>query len=424
MPQEKFTVNEQIEIRSPEVQEIIGQAPASMVQWGITVIFFVILTLLSISWFIRYPDLLSASVVLTTSPPPVTIVTRTNGNLVMVVSDNTPVQKGDVLGYIRSNAQPEAVLDLEANLKGKTLYLEDGTHALGDLQPYYANTVTALKALHRFHDNQSYPIQIAHLKKQVATNEKLHRALRYQQVLTRQELALAKEKYRTDSVLYSQRVTASLDFNQARSVWLQQQRLARNAETSLLNNETQFNELQKQITDLEIRSLEEQQKLELTLSQAQQELQARIAKWKETFLLIAQTSGIVSYLGFLEGDQYIESNKSLVTIIPAGGTLVARAELPIQSSGKVKEGQAVNIRLESYPFEQFGMLKGIVTSISSLPSNGKYLLTIELPHGLLTTQKRKLEFKQQLSGSTQIITEDLSLLDRFLHQFRRLVQSR
>ncbi len=423
-PFNKVSESDSIEIRSPEVQEIIGRAPASMVRWGITVIFVVIIALLTTSWFIRYPDLLSASVVLTTSPPPVTIVTRTNGNLVMLVSDNSLVQEGDVLGYIRSNAQPEAVLELEAKMKGGTLTLEDGTYALGDLQPYYANALTALNALHRFRDNQSYVTQIAHLKKQVITNEKLQRTLRYQQVLTRQELALAKEKYRTDSILYSQRVTAALDFNQARAIWLQQQRLARNAETSLLNNEIQFNELQKQIADLEIRSIEEQQKLELTLSQAQQELQARIAKWKETYLLITQTSGTVSYLGFLEGDQYIESNKSLVTIIPAGGTLVARAELPIQSSGKVKEGQAVNIRLENYPFEQFGMLKGIVASISSLPSNGKYLLTIELPEGLVTTQKRRLEFKQQLSGSTQIITEDLRLLERFLYQFRRLVQSR
>ncbi len=95
---EKVSESDSIEIRSPEVQEIIGQAPVSMVRWGIAVIFFVILTLLSISWFIRYPDLLSASVVLTTSPPPVTIVTRTNGNLVMLVSDNVLVEEGDVLG--------------------------------------------------------------------------------------------------------------------------------------------------------------------------------------------------------------------------------------------------------------------------------------------------------------------------------------
>lgn len=422
---EKFSENDQLEIRSPEVQEIIGNAPASIVRWGITVIFLVILTLLLISWFIRYPDLLTATVTLTTTPPPITIVSRINGNLIMLVPDNKPIQEGGLLGYIRSNASPEAVLELEKKVRGNHDSISEPVHAtLGDLQPYYANVITALKTLQRFLENQSYPIQITHLQKQVTTNQKLKKALRYQQVLILQEQALASEKYRTDSILFKQRVTATLDFNQARSVWLQQQRVARNAETALLNNETQLNELNKQIADLEIRMVEEQQKLELTLSQTQQELLARIAKWKETYLLVTQTPGTVTYLGFLESDQYIESNKALVTIIPAGGKLVAHAELPLQSSGKVKEGQAVNILLDNYPFEQFGMLKGVVASISSLPKDGKYLLTIDLPQGLVTTQKRKLEFKQQLSGTTQIITEDLRLLERFTYQFRKLVQAR
>ena len=422
---EKFSENDQLEIRSPEVQEIIGNAPHSIVRWGITVILLVILTLLSISWFIRYPDLLTAAVTLTTTPPPITIVSRINGNLIMLVPDNKPVQEGELLGYIRSNASPEAVIELEKKVKGNHDLSSEPVHgSLGDLQSPYANVITALKALQRFVENQSYPLQITHLKKQATTNQKLKKALRYQQLLILQEQALAKEKFKTDSILFKQRVTASLDFNQAHTVWLQQQRTARNAETALLNNETQLNELNRQITDLEIKMVEEQQKLELTLSQTQQEVLARITKWKETYLLITPTTGTVAYLGFLEKDQYIEPNKAMVTIIPAGGRLVARGELPLRSSGKVKEGQAVNIRLENYPFEQFGMLKGVVSAISSLPKDGKYLLTIELPHGLITTQKRKLEFKQQLSGSTQIITEDLRLLERFTYQFSKLVQAR
>ncbi len=85
-------------------------------------------------------------------------------------------------------------------MKGATLTPADGGYNLGELQPYYASALTALNALDRFHGNQSFAIQITHLKKQVTTNEKLHRTLRYQQVLTRQELALAKEKYSGNSV--------------------------------------------------------------------------------------------------------------------------------------------------------------------------------------------------------------------------------
>lgn len=58
---------QQSELRSPEVQEIIGKAPNNIIRWGITAIFFVMATLLFISWFIKYPDLLTAKVMITTT---------------------------------------------------------------------------------------------------------------------------------------------------------------------------------------------------------------------------------------------------------------------------------------------------------------------------------------------------------------------
>ena len=48
-----------LEIRSEEVQEIISHLPNGMVRWGLTVIFFVMSALLSVTWFIKYPDLLT-----------------------------------------------------------------------------------------------------------------------------------------------------------------------------------------------------------------------------------------------------------------------------------------------------------------------------------------------------------------------------
>jgi len=102
---------------------------------------------------------------------------------------------------------------------------------------------------------------------------------------------------------------------------------------------------------------------------------------------------------------------------------MARAELPIFSSGKVKVGQQVNIRLENYPFEQFGLLRGSITSISEIPNENKYFVTIELPQKLITSQNKAIAFKQQLTGTTEIITEDLRLLERFFYQFRRLVKT-
>jgi len=420
-----FSKEEQLELRSPEVQEIIGQIPNSIIRWGISIIFLVIVSLLFISWFIKYPDLLTAKVVITTTPPPTTLMSRASGSLQLLKKENDAVQQGEVLAYLQSNASVEAIFFAEKMLKnGGDLLATTMPGSLGDLQPHYAGLTSALTSLNALNENKIYNKQIEQLQRQVITYQKLGRTLSRQQKLILQELNLAQEKFATDSVLFVQNATAVLGFNQSKANWLQQMRNAYNAETSLLNNETQINHLSKQITDLEIQRIERQQKLELAVEQAKEQLLTQVSKWKDDYVFIANSSGTLAYIGFLENQQFIEANKHIFSIIPEQEKLIARAELPIRGSGKVKVGQLANIRLENYPFEQFGLLHGKITSISLIPGEGKYWVTIELPDQLLTNQKKSLSFKHQLTGSTEIITEDLRLLDRFFYQFRKLLRTR
>ena len=84
----------------------------------------------------------------------------------------------------------------------------------------------------------------------------------------------------------------------------------------------------------------------------------------------------------------------------------------------------MNIRLYNYPSEQFGMLSGVVESLSLVPTGDKYLVRIALPNGMKSSFNKELLFKQQLQGETEIITEDLRLLHRFFYQIRKLLQTR
>ena len=71
---------------------------------GITVIFLVMLALLAASWFIKYPDILVAEVVITSDPAPVTLVTRVPGRITLLKRDKEKCEAGEVIGYIQSNA--------------------------------------------------------------------------------------------------------------------------------------------------------------------------------------------------------------------------------------------------------------------------------------------------------------------------------
>ncbi|HTH58442.1 MAG TPA: HlyD family efflux transporter periplasmic adaptor subunit [Cyclobacteriaceae bacterium] len=411
------------EIRSPEVQEIIGQTPTALTRWGITIIFILFVLLFALSWFIRYPDLLTAKVIISTSPAPVALVCRTAGNLILLKSEDAPVARGEMIGYIRSNTDPGSVLKLEKLLASNDRFSKyDALGSLGDLESLWSDVVKADESYRLYLENESYQKQIGRLKQQKNSYIKLFKTQEAQQKLVKQELVLIKEKFKTDSILFSQKVLSSVDFNQSKANWLQQLRNARSIETSTINTEIQIDLIEKQISDLEIKKTEDDQRLGLDIKSALNRLKAGLSKWKENYLFEAPIDGRLAYLGFLEKEQFLEAGKSYFSVIPDHGNILAKAELPVRGSGKVKEGQIVNIKLENYPYEQFGMLRGKVTSISAIPGNDNYRIMIELPQQLVTTQQKQLIFKQQLTGNTEIITEDLTLLDRFFQQFRGLLK--
>jgi hypothetical protein len=99
------------------------------------------------------------------------------------------------------------------------------------------------------------------------------------------------------------------------------------------------------------------------------------------------------------------------------------AKLKQNFAGRVKVGQQVNLKFVSYPYMEFGQLKGIVSKISSIPTGDYYALEVGLPSKLISTYGKKLEFRHELNGTAEIITEDQSLFERILHPVRNLFKS-
>ena len=115
----------------------------------------------------------------------------------------------------------------------------------------------------------------------------------------------------------------------------------------------------------------------------------------------------------------------MATVIPGkgAGQVIGKAFLPALNSGKVQTGLRVNIQLDGYPYQEFGVLPGKVERIAPVPEQETYLLEIELSDSLLTSYGRTIPFSQELSGTARIITEDRRILERVFDQMISLLKN-
>jgi HlyD family secretion protein len=169
--------------------------------------------------------------------------------------------------------------------------------------------------------------------------------------------------------------------------------------------------------------MDQRQQMLTRLKEAIDNLSAAIAEWEKLYAIVTPIDGRVTFNKYWSANQYVAEGDVIFSIIPfETENVVARVKVPVSGAGKVKIGQQVQIRLENYPHTEFGMLEGTIESISMIPEESDdgyfYNAEITFPNGLTTNYKQKLPFAQQLHGQADIVTNSMSLFERFINPLK------
>jgi hypothetical protein len=432
----RLTVEKQeidkVELRSEEVRDILGAVPHWTIRSGAVYLFVLILLVLMTSWFIRYPDVLKAPVVLTSKVPPVGIVARNSGYLTLLVEDNIEVRKHQYLGYLSESDNAKSVILLLGILDTfKTQfyrntdflfeYIPNEQLILGELQDPYSNFTRAVYDFQLLNKQKSYQQQITALHHQKNGYETLKGQLIDRNIYNKMQLDLSKENYRIDSMLHHEKIFPEVEFRNKKRLYLRERQDYKNALMNITNNEITVADLEHKIQDLKLQEqMQNQNSLKLIESTLKQ-LESRLVEWEKFYLLKAPINGKVAFFAHWTDHEYITSGDEILTIVSDNSQYFCKASVPIAGSGKIMKGQKVNIKLDNFPFEEYGMLIGEVGNISQLSRENAYSVIIELPDGLNSTYNMQLAFKHEMAAQAEIITEDLRLLERFFHQIRSVI---
>lgn len=422
--------NNKPEIRySDPVNEIISAPPKKIIRRGTTIIFLVFAVLLFFSWLVRYPDVIPAPIEITTINPPFTLVSKISGKIKeLYVVDGEKVYPGQLLAVMETAASIEEFNRLQGltdTINLPRLLSPDSFpvfYELGELQSYYATFLKKLSDYNTYITNDFYGSRIIAISGEINSILQYIDRIKTKEDLVARNLEIEKKKYERDSLLYSGNVYSESDLELSRQAYiktlleLQEVRIDHSARLIELAEKRQL------LEDYRINRQAEKEKLISGLDESLQNLKAQMKIWQNTYLLISPVEGIAAFTTYWSKNQSVTVDQPVLSVVPEEtGDFIGRINLKMHRSGKVKENQLVNIKLSGFPYLEYGMIRGVVSSKSLVSAGDAYIIEVTFPNGLTTLYGEKLDFTQNMQGTAEIITENLRLIEKIINPFKYLI---
>lgn len=418
---------------SDEVQEIMGRQPAWILRWGITVLILILMGIIVACYFIKYPQTVTAAVTLTSDNPPSDLVAKYTGTLDSVyVSDGASVRKGQLLALVANAANYRDVIWAEAFLADSAAAVppeEWPRYELGEIQPAWISYIAAMSDYADYTRIDQIGNKKALLAGQVWRAKEYYRKLEAQRETMVKDYELEQASSSRDSILLSRKAISQAEYDNSRKAFLAKRNSLAAFDATMASAHLSRLQLEQQILELETQRITEVSEYERRISQARNTLSSQIAQWKQQYAIIAPYDGTVSLQNVWNRGQHVSAGDLIASVSTEGGMVVqGRLKVPSAGFGKVEAGQEVNIKLNGFPFMEYGILKGEVASISKVPENTDaglcYTVVVSLPKGLESTYRKEFPFVQDMDGSAEIITEDMRLIEQFIRPIRSLFVNR
>lgn len=417
---------------SEEAQEILGHIPSWTIRWGITVIFSIFAIIILGCCIIKYPERVNGTVVIRTLNAPVDVVVKSAGNLEIIsVSNGDVVTEDNILGVISTGANYKDILSADSCLLGFAgLQLADAVYndiiydkyQMGDLQGDWTNFTLSCQ---RYRD---YITRAVIKKKRELVGEQINKQKEYYRHTQKQfstiseDLRYEEKSFMRDSSLYVMNVISEQEYDESARRLLQARNSVMSFKNQMTSTELSIIQLEQQLVELSIQEDDATLAFEQEIRTNIERLSADIQNWKLTYLLTAPINGKVSFVHKWDVGQFINAGEHYLTVVPdESQSVIGIVHIPQTSFGKVNTGQKVNVKLEGYPYMEYGMLVGTIGHLSSVPedqsdsqSAPQYTAEILFANGMITTYGKELRMIQKMNGSAEIITKERSLIMRFM----------
>ena len=421
-----------IELRSESVQDVLAQPPHWMFRWGNVVILGIILMVLLMSYFIKYPEFVPATITVTSQNPPEKLEARTDSKIEKIfIKDHQKVQKNQVLMVLQSTANYQDVLALKkvmdtvSSAQLASFPLDQiSTFKLGELQSDYNSFAKAFQDEKLFSRLKPYDPENVATAQNIASYKSRIVTLKRQKTFELAKYELIKKNYQRNQQLFNQKVISTSEFENEKIKFLQAQQSLQDVEIAISQTNEAISNLNKTKDGTTINAEKDKVNFASQTLQLFEQLRRSLRAWEQNYLVVSSTNGVASFQQFWGENQFVKRGDPILSILPNNKlALIGKMAVATTNSGKIAEGEKVLIKLDNYQYQEYGIIEGKVQHIAFTPDeDGNYYVEVILPKGLKTSYGKQLTFDKELKGNAEIVTEELRLIERLFYQMRKLLR--
>lgn len=422
------------------INEFIGSAPNWLLRSGITMIFLVTAVLLGMSCIFKYPDKLTIRGELTSLNPPIEVKAKSSGIVEAIyLEDGDKVSKGDEILYINNTASLPDIKELESFLRkyknvnslNKLINLRvPTTLSLGAIQSDYSTLILRIKEVQSLALQRTTNEQIKNIDKEIANIRALSRSVEDEKNIFSEELALIQKDLERSTTLNDEGVISDQEKEATATRMLQYDQKQARMSSSIIQNDIKIEQLEFRKLQLSSERQTAIQQYKFQIAEIINRIETNLLEWKDGFILIAPADGIVKFDSELVINKTIDAQAKVAFIISENinEDKYIAALSPVAGLGKINVDDRVLIKLDGFPFKEFGIIESNLEYISQIPTqviegNSFYELRVSLPDTLITTYGKEIPFKPKATAILEVITEDKSVAERIFNQILNILNN-
>ncbi|GAB6121418.1 HlyD family efflux transporter periplasmic adaptor subunit [Dysgonomonas termitidis] len=412
--------------------------PTAFSKWVAAAIILFTILLFVFGWFIKYPDVVTGQIKINSNTAPVKLPAHTSGKIELLsFKAQDTVKEGEYIAVIQNPANTEDVKTIasliqnfdpnNSKILSQAVLLFPEKVSLGELNMKYYSFLSSLKSIIDYADDNVYEQQQISLSDGIKWRKKILDETKNALNISTENLAISEKWLDKYSSLNKDLVTTyEFEIDRSRIEFLSAKQNNQNLIKEIASVEMQITESENKLSQLSVERRGKERQLHLDLFASYHELNNQIKQWEQTFVLKAPFDGQVEFLKFWTNDQFVQAGEDVFGIVPKQNIVLGQVLLPAIGAGKVRVGSNVTIKLDDYPYAEFGSIKGVVKSISLITNEYKtqqsnintYLVLVDMPKGLITNYGDKLDFKYEIGGQADIIVKDRRLIERLFDNIK------